>query len=233
MPDQPVTGDVAVVVVDVQRDFLDPTTPAKVGSWEKAFCVPGVQRLLNYARDNGWGIVHVGTKHRDDSTLPLHHRRSGVELYCKDGSLGCEFVIPPLRGETVLFKTWYSAFDSGLEGYLDDATTIVWAGVASDCCVQQSAFEADRRRMHSIVPLQAVSASSSPAYVGSLVGMAKSVCDVVDLAEVASGKGIDAAALDVNEIEQRAGSWFQDQFSLLGDATGLTLESALERLGHR
>jgi nicotinamidase-related amidase len=232
MPERSV-NNLAVVLVDVQHDFLDPTTPAKVGSWEKAFCIPGIQQLLERARDQQWQIVHVGTKHRDSHTLPLHHRRSGIPLYCEADTPGCEFVISPQPGETVLFKKWYSAFDSGLDRYVDSARTIVWAGVASDCCIQQSAFEADRSGMHSVVPFQAVSASSLPAYVGSLVGMAKSVCDVVDLADVVSSTGEGPAPLEADAIEERSGAWYEAQQSRVGDADGLTLDIVLERLGHR
>jgi nicotinamidase-related amidase len=225
-------NDVAVVLVDVQRDFLDPTMPAKVGSWEKAFCVPGIQQLLAKAREQHWQVIHVGTKHRDSGTLPLHHRRRGVSLYCEKNTPGCDFVIPPLQTEPVLFKRWYSAFDSGLDRYVDPATTIVWAGVASDCCIQQSAFEADRRGMHSVVPFQAVSASSLTAYVGSLAGMAKSVCDVADLADIEAAIGSGPSQpLEVDVIEGRARAWYEEQRSLLESADDLTLDAVLERLG--
>jgi nicotinamidase-related amidase len=221
---------VAVVVVDMQRDFLDPTTPAKVGSWEKAFCVPGVRRLVECAREREWQVVHVGTQHRDRSTLPQHHRTRGIELYCAEGGPGCEFVVAPAASETVMFKHWYSAFDAGLEGRVDQDTRIIWAGVASDCCIQQSAFEADRRGIRSVVPYQSVSASSSPAFVGSLVGMAKSVCDVVDLADVTGDLGVAAPFLDVEAIEDRAERWYRQQISRLGEASSLSLAEVVKRL---
>jgi nicotinamidase-related amidase len=222
--------NVALVVVDVQRDFLDANSPPGVGSWEKAFCVPGVERLLAYARQHGWRVVHVGTKHSARETLPLHHREKGIDVYCQEGTDGCDFIVPP-ADETTLFKHWYSAFDADLEPHVAEAQAIVWAGVASDCCIQQSAFEADRREIHSIVPYQAVSASHRPAFVGSLVGMAKSVCDVVDLDDVLSGSGVHAPALEVDDIEARSRSWYSEQSSRLADGNGLTLEVVLERLG--
>ncbi len=221
---------VAVVVVDVQRDFLDPTMPAKVGSWEKAFCVPGVRALLESARERGWPVVHVGTRHLDHSTLPFHHRMKGIELYTVEDTRGSDFVVPPAAGETIMFKQWYSAFDAPLEDHVDEDTRIIWAGVASDCCIQQSAFEADRRKIHSLVPYQAVSASSPSAYVGSLVAMAKSACDVVDLADVIGRSGAGAPSLDTPAIEERAEAWYQEQAARLGEPGSLGLDDVVERL---
>src|SRR4051794_2857387 len=111
MSEQPQNSRVAVVIVDVQHDFLDETS-ARVASWEKAFCVPGIERLLEFARESGWLVVHVGTEHKDATTLPLHQQRRELELYCEAGSEGCEFVIPVPDGEEKLYKTWYSAFSA-------------------------------------------------------------------------------------------------------------------------
>jgi nicotinamidase-related amidase len=98
-------SSVAVVLVDVQRDFLDPTPPSPVGAWQKAFCVPGIQRLLAYARSEGWQIVHVGTKHDSAASLPFHYREHNDALYCQAGTPGCDFVVRPAPADTVLFKT--------------------------------------------------------------------------------------------------------------------------------
>ena len=221
-------NQVAVVVVDAQRDFLDPTTEPGVGSWAKAFCVPGAEQLLACARVRGWQVVHVGTRHATRDTLPLHHRAQELKLYCAEGSAGADLVVSPQDDEVVLYKHWYSAFDAELADVLEDGTRIVWAGVATDCCIQQSAFEADRRGIQSIVPYQAVSASSPAAYIGSLVGMAKSACDIVDLSDLLADP--NPSALEVEDIESRASGWYRDCTERLGEATSLTLEAALERL---
>jgi nicotinamidase-related amidase len=218
------------VLVDVQRDFLDPTTAPGVGSWEKAFCVPGIKRLLDHARSQGWRVVHVGTKHQGADTLPDHHRRRGISVYCEEGTPGSDFALEPGEGEIVVFKTWYSAFASDLDLHLRDVSTVIWAGVATDCCIQQSAFDADRRGLHSIIPVQAVSASTSDAFIASLKALAKSAASVVDLRDVAHGDDLPEAGLDLGAIEELAGAWFAERKSQLGDVTGLTLDDALNRL---
>src|SRR4051812_19973617 len=100
--------EVALAIVDVQRDFLDPRT-ASVGSWPKAFCVPGIERLVQHARGNGWQVIHIGTSHQDTGSLPTHQQRRGLAVYCSPGSPGIDFVVDK-GADTVLYKSWYSAF---------------------------------------------------------------------------------------------------------------------------
>lgn len=218
------------MLVDVQRDFLDPSSLPQVGSWRKAFCVPGIERLLDVAPARGWTVIHVGTEHRGPETLPAHHRRRGLDVYCVAGSPGVEFIVPPRAGDTVLRKTWYSAFGPELTQSLGDVSTIIWGGVATDCCIQQSAFEADRRGLHSVIPIQAVSASSADAFAASLGALAKSAATVVDLAAVLDGGDVPSAGIEPTEVGQRAKDWFTAQESTLGDTTGLSLDEVLCRL---
>ena len=224
----------ALVIVDVQRDFLDPTTPAKVGSWQKAFCVRGVRTVLDHARTSGWQVIHVGTRHASGDTLPTHHRRLGIPVYCRDGGPGCEFVVTPNLNETVLFKTWYSAFaDTGLlERLSSDITEIVWGGVATDCCIQQSVFDADRHGIRSIVPLQAVSASSAEAHVASLIAIAKSAGEVRDAIAVVRDGPASGQPIEIETVRQLATEWFAKHQLILEGVRGHDLEAVLHRLSY-
>ena len=224
-------SNVAVVVVDVQRDFLDPTACPAIATWQKAFCVHGVHRLLDYARTEGWRIIHVGTKHDSAATLPLHQRVLNFPLYCEAGTAGCEFVLKPESTDTVRFKTWYSAFDAGLNDALGGIDILVWAGVATNCCVQQSAFDADRLGLQSVIPLQAVSASSIDAFSASLTALGKSAARIADLDELLAGGDLTTIAIDIGEITGRSEQWFTEQEARLGDVVGLSLEQVLQRLG--
>jgi hypothetical protein len=130
-----------------------------------------------------------------------------------------------------LFKTWYSAFESPLGDLLQEAETIVWAGIATNCCVQQSAFDADRRGLRSVIPIQAVSASSCEAFSVSLTALGKSVAAIVSIDDVLSGKEILDIAIQNSEIGRQAERWFRDQENRLGDPRGLSLDDVLRRLG--
>lgn len=220
-------ANTALVIVDVQRDFLDPTMAPRVGSWEKAFCVPGIHRLISHAHTKAWPVIHVGTRHQSTDTLPLHQQRREVGTYCIGGSLGCEFVVRPQGDEPVLYKRWYSAFESELREHLADCAEVVWAGVATDCCIQQSAFDADRFGIRSIIPIQAVSASSCEAFTASLTALSKSAADVVELNELLGGA---ETVLEPASIEQAASGWYRDQQSRIADATYGGLDSVLDRL---
>ena len=77
---------IAVVTIDLQYDFFgQPNGPRRL---TKAFCLPGVRRLLDLARGKGWKIVHVMTEHANETTLPAHLARRGTPPYCIAGSDG-------------------------------------------------------------------------------------------------------------------------------------------------
>lgn len=218
------------MLVDLQRDFLDPDS-SEVGAWEKAFCVPGIQRLVAFARDQDWQIFHVGTRHESSATLPHHQRVRSIPLYCQAGTPGCEFVVAPNPADGVAHKTWYSALDSPLSEALPDEGMIVWAGVATNCCIQQSAFDADRRGLRNVIPIQAVSASSTEEFSASLVALGKSAATVVELNDLLAGGDFAASAIEIDRIGESARHWFTDQMNRLGDPTGLGLNDVLARLG--
>jgi biuret amidohydrolase len=219
-----------LVIVDVQRDFLDPTMASSVGSWPKAFCVPGIQRLVRHARASGWQVIHVGTMHQGINSLPAHQRRRGLAVYCSAGSPGGEFVVEPEPGDTVLYKKWYSAFESELADHLDHPTAIVWTGVATDCCIQQSAFDADRRGIRSLVPIQAVSASSRETFVASLATLAKSAAEVVDLDDLLRNDPLTSTPLESDEIKRIARAWFDREEAVIAASEPTGLNDLLNRL---
>jgi nicotinamidase-related amidase len=223
-------NSVAVVIIDVQRDFLDPATPARVGSQRKAFCLPGIQKLLTHARNKKWPVYHIGTCHKDRETLPFHYQRSGGALYCAENTPGCNFMVTPLENETVLFKTSYSAFfGTTLQKELSSAATcIIWGGVAVDCCIQQSVFEADRLEFRNIVPIQAVSASSREAFVAGLLSLGKSAADILELDDIIDESSGIGHSLSKEEIGLSASSWFTNNESDLTDETEHAHESLVK-----
>ena len=117
------------------------------------------------------------------------------------------------------------------DGTEHEVDTIIWAGVATDCCIAQSAFDGDRRGFRNIVPIQAVSASKRQAFLAGLTSMSKSAAEIVDLDQLLN-EGTDAPALDPDAIDGVAGAWFDGQLRLLGSAQDSPddLPSVLARL---
>lgn len=220
---------VALVVIDVQRDFLDPTL-GEVGSWEKAFCVKGIERILPVARSRDWRTIHVGTVHDGSRTLPAHQQRRGLVAYCQRGSVGSDFVVAPSDKDIVLHKSWYSAFEADLDPHLTGIQTVIWTGVAADCCIYQSAFDGDRKGLRNIVPLQAVSASKRLAFSSSLVGLAKSAADVVDLEDLLSSAVLPTTGLEPHVVEDIASKWFSQQQARLKTSSSWDLSTVLKAL---
>jgi nicotinamidase-related amidase len=222
---------VAVVVVDLQRDFLDEELQSPSARWAKAFCVAGVAQLLSFARSQGWQIIHIGTQHQSEASLPFLHRVRGDAPYCLEGTPGSEFVVSPEQGEICLYKTWYSAFDANLDEYVSAGDTIVWAGVSTDCCIQASAFDADRREIRSVIPIQAVSASSCRSFSASLTALGKSVASVVGMDALLAGENITDPAIEVADIGAAAEEWFKGQEARMGTpASDTGLGDVLKRL---
>jgi nicotinamidase-related amidase len=175
-----------VLVIDLQNDFFD-TGPKKVGHSEKLFCVDGVIRLLGHARTAGWNIIHVLTEHDGPETMPRHLRHLGVDPYCVASTTGAEIIGAEglyVPGERIVKKRDFNGFyGTELRAAIDGSPTIVIAGVASDCCVTLTAFEAARDATV-YVPFQAVSASTQESYMSSLRTLNKSAATVVDLDEL-------------------------------------------------
>ena len=225
---------VAVVVVDVQFDFLDSAKSPLAGAGQKAFCIPGIRKLLAYAKAAGWPVVHVKTVHQGRQTLPKHLDRSHTQVFCLDGEPGTDFVIPPAKCDQVVSKKFYSSFrETDLELRLRGvgAERVLFCGVATDCCILQSAFDADYFGFQAFVPLQAVSASTANGFSAGLASIAKSAAEIVDLEDLLKGVEFSKAAIPVKSVGERASSWFEKQEAKIGHLAGpRSLDALLDAL---
>jgi nicotinamidase-related amidase len=158
-------GRVALVVVDMQCDFLEP------GGFGEALgndvrrlarIVPAVARLLTLARTRGWPVVHTREGHLPDlSDCPPAKRRRGdpalrigepgpMGRLLVRGEPGWQIVpeLAPLPGEIVLDKPGKGMFcRTDLESRLSatGVEQLVFAGVTTEVCVQTSMREANDR----------------------------------------------------------------------------------------
>lgn len=158
-------SQVALLIIDMQRDFLE------LGGFGAALgndvarlqaIVPTVKRLLNTFRTLGLPIFHMTESHRSDlaDCPPSKRLRGNPTLKIGDhGPMGRilihgepgNAIIPelaPLPGETVITKPGKGAFyNTNLEFLLKthDISHLILAGVTTEVCVQATMREANDR----------------------------------------------------------------------------------------
>ena len=158
-------GRTALVVIDMQRDFIEPGGFGDaLGNdvTRLAAIVPVVAELLALFRGKGWPVIHTRESHRPDlSDLPpaKHARGHGTLRIGDAGPMGRILVqgepgnaiVPdcaPHAGEIVIDKPGKGMFwNTDVHATLDrlGLTHLVFAGVTTEVCVQTSMREANDR----------------------------------------------------------------------------------------
>jgi biuret amidohydrolase len=156
---------VALVVIDMQRDFVEPGGfGASLGNDVSRLeaIVPTVARLLALARRRGWRVLHTRESHRPDLSdcPPAKRLRGNAALRIGDaGPMGRILVqgepgnaildaVAPIAGETVIDKPGKGMFfATNVADILATwgTTQLVFAGVTTEVCVQTSMREANDR----------------------------------------------------------------------------------------
>jgi len=140
----------ALIVVDVQNDFVSPEGSAgKRGDDVGAAMamIPNLTGLIGQARKVGLTVVYIRTTHSDWTDTPSWiyrtSQKSGLST-CREGTWGAEFYdgIAPLPSERVVIKHRYSAFiNTDLNTVLKarGIQSILVCGVATNVCVETTA----------------------------------------------------------------------------------------------
>jgi nicotinamidase-related amidase len=158
-------GRTALVVIDMQRDFVEPGGfGAALGNdvTRLQAIVPAVAALLALFRGRGWPVVHTRESHLPDLSdcPPAKRARGNPSLRIGDtGPMGRILVrgepgnaivdtLAPLPGETVIDKPgkgmfWRTDAEARLAAL--GVTHLVFAGVTTEVCVQTSMREANDR----------------------------------------------------------------------------------------
>jgi nicotinamidase-related amidase len=155
----------ALVILDMQRDFMEPGGfGASLGNDVSLLraIVPACQRMLAGWRALGGLVVHTREAHRPDLSdcPPAKRERGNPTLRIGDvgpmgrvlvaGEPGCEIIpeLAPQRGEIVIDKPGKGAFyATPLHALLQEAgiTHLLFMGVTTEVCVQTSMREANDR----------------------------------------------------------------------------------------
>lgn len=150
-------GRSAVIVVDMQNDFVKPNGTLVVP--DAARTIDNINRLLGQARMAGVPVVFTQDTHMEGDKewdiWPEH---------CRRDTWGWQIIdeLAPLEGDLVVQKSRYDAFyDTSLDHYLSrvwDVDHLVIVGTVSSICVLHTAASAGLRWFHVVVPADGTSA---------------------------------------------------------------------------
>jgi nicotinamidase-related amidase len=186
----PVSGGVALVIIDMQRDFLDR------GGFGEALgndvsqlqaIVPTVKQLLEAFRDRHLPIVHTIEGHQPDLSdcPPSKQKRGQSKLKIGDrGPMGRILILgepgnsiiselTPMPDEIVINKPGKGAFyHTNLELILREKaiTHLIFTGVTTEVCVQTTIREANDRGFESLL-VEDATASYFPQFKQSAIDM--------------------------------------------------------------
>ncbi|CDY77601.1 Isochorismatase [Caballeronia glathei] len=188
----------ALVVIDMQRDFIEPGGFGEsLGNDVSllAAIVPTVASLLALARREGWLVVHTRESHAADLSdcPPAKRARGAPNARIGDpGRMGRILIrgepgnaivdeLAPLGSELVIDKPGKGAFYAtplGGELAARGITHLVFAGVTTEVCVQTSMREANDRGYECLL-VEDATASYIPAFRQATLEMVRSQGGIV------------------------------------------------------
>lgn len=181
---RPLAESAALLLIDVQRDFLDaPGGQAAMPVAGTHAVIPAIAKLATAFRRRGLPIVHIVRLHRPDGSNVDLVRRQSIEQGARialPGSPGSQIAAELLPAEIeldyelllsgglqqigpaehVLYKSrWGAFYDTGLERHLRESgsSTLVFAGCNFPNCPRTSIYEASERDFRVVLVSDAVS----------------------------------------------------------------------------
>jgi nicotinamidase-related amidase len=183
---RPVAESAALLLIDVQRDFLDvPGQHAPMAVAGTHAVLPAIAKLASAFRRRGLPIVHIVRLYRPDGSNVDLVRRHSIEQGARiavPGSPGSQIAAEVLSesveldhellltgrvqqigtAEHVLYKPrWGAFYGTTLEQHLREiaVTTVVFAGCNFPNCPRTSIYEASERDFRVVLVADAVSAT--------------------------------------------------------------------------
>ncbi len=182
-------GEVALILIDMQRDFLEPQGYLAGMGYDLdgvRTVIGPAQRLLGAARTAGLCIIHTRQGYRPDlAEVPAHKLariRAGQSAIGRPGPLGRFLIrgepgfqiiaeLAPAPGEFVVDKTANSAFwGTDLAAILAarGIRALIVAGVTTDVCVHCTLREANDRGFECLLARDACGSGDAQAHRAAL-----------------------------------------------------------------
>ena len=163
----------ALLVVDMQRYFLEPGAPAFLEGAPPI--TENVQLLIDAFRKAGLPVIFTRHAHRRDEPTGQMGRWWKDKLPWEDGNES-ELIegIAPAKGEMLITKNRYSAFEGTelMEALKrQGANTIVLCGVTTNLCVETTARHAFIKDIQPIVVEDACAAKTPEYHRASILNL--------------------------------------------------------------
>lgn len=183
--------DVAILVIDMQNDFVDPKGKLCVDGAKAT--IPAIQELIKYGRGKNWKVVWVTRDHRasgvdvDAPRIPLF--TNGKTGYCVPGTWGGKLAdgLTPEDGDLFLPKFRNSAFfNTNLDLMLRrmGVKTVVLAGTQYPNCVRGTANDAMSYDYETVICTDACSAKTKEVADNNVFDMKNMGIKCISLDEV-------------------------------------------------
>jgi len=200
LPAMIVPAKTALVIIDVQEDFISPTGAGANWGIDMSVFEPQldkIETLIAKARAAGVAQVFVRvvtSADTDSDALKLLHQRKGrppeALAICRAGTPGADYYrIKPEAGDIEIAKTLYSSFSgTDLDAQLKarGIDTVIVVGFTTECCVESTARDAFHHNYSVFVVTDATAAYEEALHYGSLNALAKNCALLTDTASVLS-----------------------------------------------
>lgn len=185
----------ALLVIDVQRGFCDPTLVKGVDA--EAFrdirrAVARISRLIDVARRFESRVIFVRLERGPETEWVasnwLRGRPSDSPPPCARGSPGTEyFGVAPRLGDIEVVKPRYSAFMGTNLAISLRALRVQWlvlCGITTDCCVESTARDAFQLDFPVFIAADACAAYTRSRHEAALETMAANCARVVEVRDI-------------------------------------------------
>ena len=169
-------SETAVLVVDVQNDFVDDKGWVGLGGTDMRplqGAVAGINRLIEGARETGAHVFYITVEHGpevDSAPYQARYERRGMtpdKTLCHAGTWGAALygkLATPRSDEPRLIKHGYDAFE--IPSLVDElrrrgVRSVIVTGVVTELCVRSTAMSAFERGFFPVVPWEST-ASDEP-----------------------------------------------------------------------
>jgi len=200
LPAMIVPAKTALVIIDVQEDFISPTGAGASWGIDMSVFEPQLDKIETLiAKARAAGVTQVFVRvvtsaDTDSDALKLLHQRKGrppeALAICRAGTPGADYYrIKPEAGDIEIAKTLYSSFSgTDLDAQLKarGIDTVIVVGFTTECCVESTARDAFHHNYSVFVVTDATAAYEEALHYGSLNALAKNCALLTDTASVLS-----------------------------------------------